>query len=302
MRGHYWTIAPTLAHRVRPGRAPASEPWSTTIDDPDLGPVTLRGQLRDLPGADTCLVVIHGLGGSPDAFYCVRAARLAEAAGLSCLRLSLRGADRQGEDFYHAGLTADLEAAVASAALSRYRHIHVLGYSLGGHMALRYALSPSDERVVAVGAISPPLDLDRGAVAIDRRGASIYRRHVLAGLNEIYAEVAARRPVPTPLQQVRAARTIREWDSLAVVPRHGFDDVEHYYASMSVGPHLSELALRARIVHSTHDPMIPPWTYEDHIARTGAAVDVELLRSGGHVAFPERDEVELRMVAWMLGE
>jgi predicted alpha/beta-fold hydrolase len=299
--GHLWTVGPTLAHRVRPQQAPASQPWQTTLHDAALGTLTLRGLVRHFDGARACLVVVHGLGGSPGGFYCVQAARAAEAAGLSCLRMALRGADRAGEDFYHAGLTADLTAALASEALQRYERLYVLGYSLGGHMSLRHALAPSDPRLRAVAAICPPIDLTRSTLAIDSRRASIYRRHVLSGLNEIYAQVASRRPVPTPLARVLAARTIREWDSLTVVPRHGFDDVDHYYRSMSVGPRLAELALPTRIVHSSHDPMVPGWTYQDHLARAaGTRLVVELLDRGGHVGFPAGARVESRTLEWLL--
>ena len=50
----------------------------------------------------------------------VQAARAAERAGFACLRLAKSGADRDGEDFYHAGLREDVEAAVASDALRRF--------------------------------------------------------------------------------------------------------------------------------------------------------------------------------------
>ena len=52
-------------------------------------------------------------------------------------------ADGRGEDFYHAGLTVDLEAAIASPELARYQRILILGYSLGGHVVLRYAANPN---------------------------------------------------------------------------------------------------------------------------------------------------------------
>ena len=68
-----------------------------------------------------------------------------------------------------AGLTADLEAAIRSPALEGYEHILLLGYSLGGHIALRYACSRPNERVRAVAAICSPLDLDRGARHLDER-------------------------------------------------------------------------------------------------------------------------------------
>ena len=306
--GHAWTIVPSVAHRVSPRLAPAAEPWSTVVQDPDAGAVPLRGVLRVREGSDTCLVVVHGLGGSSEAHYCVEAAWAAERAGLSCLRFGLRGADRNGDDFYHGGLAADLEAAVASPALSGFARLHVIGYSLGGHMTLRYALAPNDARVRSVSAICAPLDLELSAQAIDRPSARIYCYHVLEGLKEIYSAVANKRAVPTPLPQVLRARTIREWDRLTVVPRYGFGSVDKYYAQMSVGPRLPELALPSLLVHSDFDPMVPPWTYEPHLARHAEKVTVERIAAGGHVGFPARvrmgsgesAQLEDQVVSWLL--
>lgn len=288
LAGHFWTVAPTLGHRVRPTEVPAAKPWSTVLRDPSVGEVTLRGLLRDLPGSDTCLVVVHGLGGTTGTFYCARAARAAEQAGISCLRLALRGADRGGDDFYHAGLREDLDAALHSDALARFRRVVILGYSLGGHVTLRYALAPTDPRVTAVSAVCPPLDLALGADAIDRLRATVYRSHVLAGLKDIYAAVSRRRPVPTPLERIRKVRTIREWDSLTVVPRYGFADVQDYYARMSVGPGLAQLALPALLLVNPADPMVPPWSYTHHLEGALGTTRVETLRAGGHVGFPQR--------------
>src|SRR4051812_2692912 len=112
--GHWWTLAPSFMHSVRPAPAPEARAWSTTVsrDVPEgRAPVRLSGMLRDRNNADALVVIVHGLGGALDSHYVVRAARELDAHGFSTLRLALRGADRSGEDFYHAGLASDLEAA-----------------------------------------------------------------------------------------------------------------------------------------------------------------------------------------------
>lgn len=284
-----------------------AQAWSTPIEDPHAGTITLRGELRREADPEACLVVVHGLGGGIDRPYCIIAAHAARRAGLTCLRLSLRGADRRGEDFYHAGLHADIEAAVASNALADFKRIYVLGYSLGGHVSLRYAQAVRDPRVRAVAAVCAPLDLDRSATHIDAFRSLLYRKHVLDGLNQIYGAVAARSSVPTPLLKVSRARFIREWDSLTVVPRFRFGTVADYYASMSAGPRLHELRVPSLLVQSSHDPMVPPWTYEHLLARKLPLLEVRRIAAGGHVSFPrvslhggdERGLLEDQLVRWL---
>jgi predicted alpha/beta-fold hydrolase len=310
LAGHYWTIAPALRHRARPVSGPAAEPWSLELEDPKVGRVRLRGLLRERADASAAVVVVHGLGGTTGTHYCVAAANAAEAAGVSCLRVALRGADRDGEDLYHGGQAEDLHAVLGSTALARYTRLYVLGFSLGGHITLRYALDGAlhDPRVRAVAAVCAPLDLELGAQHIDSPSAYVYRRHVLTGLKAMYEALARRRAVATPLSRVLAVRTIRQWDELTVVPRYGFSSVARYYQEMSVGPQLHRLALPALLVQHPLDPMVPAWTYRGHLARPLPKLELRALPAGGHVGYPPGVDlgepgplgVEAQALSWLL--
>jgi predicted alpha/beta-fold hydrolase len=286
LSGHLWTLWPTLRHRVAPLRPPPSSAWSTTLEDPDLGPVALHGRWSEAAGATSVVVVVHGLGGSYDRPYCVRAARAAAARGWSCLRLALRGADRSGEDFYHAGLIADVEAALRSPEVVRHERVCLLGFSLGGHLALRLACARTSRPPRAVAAICPPLDLERTCQYLDHELFVGYRRHLLNGLIDTYLEVARRRTVPTPPAMVRRVRGIREFDSLTVVPRFGFASAEDYYARESVAPRLRTLRLPALVCASENDPMVPARLLSPQLASPPANMTVRWIDAGGHVAFP----------------
>jgi predicted alpha/beta-fold hydrolase len=252
-----------------------------------VGPVLLSGVLRDLPESDELVLVVHGLGGSADSHYARRAARAADAAGLSCLRVNLRGSDRAGEDFYHAGLTADLHAALASPELARFRRLYALGYSVGGHLALRLAAEAADPRLLAVAAVCAPVDLALSAAAFDRPELWLYRRYVMNSLKEIYAAVAGRRPVPLPLVEAQHIRGLVEWDDRVVAPRHGFAGAADYYARQSVGPLLPQLRLPALLAAAQGDPMVPAETLRPALARADGSLEVRWLARGGHVGFPE---------------
>jgi predicted alpha/beta-fold hydrolase len=232
------------------------------------------------------VVLLHGISGSIESHYMVRGARAAEAAGLSCLRLNFRGADYSGEDFYHAGLTADVHAALASPQLRRYRRIYLLGYSMGGHVALRFATEPGDPRVVRVAAVCSPLDLERVQEAIDVPDGWLYRRYVLSSLARLYAAVAARRPMPVPVAEVARLRKIRDFDELVVAPRHGFTGAGDYYARASVAPRLSRLRLPALLVNASGDPMVLARTVRPILHRPVPRLEVRWVAEGGHVGFP----------------
>jgi predicted alpha/beta-fold hydrolase len=256
------------------------------VEDAQAGTIRLSGLLHPRRGADAAVVIVHGLGGAPGRFYGARAAQAAARAGCASLELALRGADLSGEDFYHAGLVDDLEAALACPELEGYGDLFVLGYSLGGHLALHAAVRSTQSRLRAVVAVSAPIALAPVAEVLDSGSAWLYRRWILAGLREAYRAVARRRPVPTPPERLARVRRFREWDALTVVPRFGFRDVDDYYERASVGARLDCLARPALYVGSERDPVVPPRTVRPFLGGASAALEVRWLRDGGHVGFP----------------
>jgi hypothetical protein len=284
--------------------------WSTTLDDEVVGTVRLSGRLDETPGATTLVLVVHGLGGNAESHYIRPVVQTATARGWSCLRMVLRGADLSGDDIYHAGLVADLHAALQSPAVARYEKIYVLGFSLGGHVALRLALEPAgirDSRVAAIAAVCPPLSLSVAATLFDRRRAGIYRHYVLEGLRRI-TNATARKHAARGLQfgpelpgLVGRIRSIRQWDGTYVAPRFGFRDAEHYYQSVSVGPHLRNIEVPALIVASDRDPMVPPQAIEPW-AVASSRLTVRWTDQGGHVGFPSSLNLGLGSATGLVGQ
>ena len=253
-QGHFWTLGPFLRHNLLPPRIPEWQRWETSLEDSVVGTLNLSGRLTREDASDTIVVIVHGLGGSATSYYARRAALCASQAGIDSLRLNLRGADRAGDDYYHAGLTDDLKAALASTALEGYENILLLAYSLGGNMVLRYLADKPDPRVRAAAAVCSPIDLKPSARAIDRPRGVFYRRHVLAGLKDIYRNVAARREVPLPVREASRIDTIEQWDERVIAPRHGFAGAEDYWAQTSACNVLGDIGTPTLFVATERDP------------------------------------------------
>lgn len=291
LSGHFWTIAPHLVGSVVTDDVPQFRHVEIRVEDDRTGTVTLTGLFTEHEEARTAVVVVHGLGGHADSVYARRAARAAHEAGLSVLRVNLRGADRRGGDFYHAGLTSDLMAVVQSPILADYATLLLLGYSLGGHVVLRAATEGIGRRVGAVATVCSPVDLDRAALAFDRPVWSAYRGHVLRGLCEAYAAFAAHHEGPVSVEEARRIRSIREWDDRIVAPRWGFDGATDYYERVSVGPRLRSVGVPALVVAAENDPMVPTDTLRGPLGNVSDLVTVRWMARGGHVGFP--DDVDL---------
>lgn len=282
---HLRTVWPVVRRVGGVPAAPPSEPWSVEVPDPD-GPIRLTGCLRAAATSSTLLVLVHGLGGSAESTYMLHTAQVADQLGLSTLRLNLRGADGRGEDFYHAGLCGDLEWVLASPQLAAFERILLFGFSLGGHVCLRFATEVADRRLRAVAAACAPLDLDCSVAALDRPAGWIYRRYVLASLCRMYGEVAARRELPMPVAEVCRIRTLREWDRRTIVPRFGFDGAGDYYRKAGVGSRLDRLRVPALLVAAEDDPMVTRAAIDPGLSGAAEQLSLRWVRRGGHLAFP----------------
>lgn len=288
-QGHFWTIAPTLLGAGDKDEAMGGRRWSTSLHDPDRGRVRLSGWLHE-QGSRTLVVLLHGLGGTSSVLYVRDAARVALARGHDCLRMAMRGAERDGEDIHHAGLTRDIHATLESVQLEGYERIVLIGFSLGGHLMLRATAEVElDPRVTTTIAVCSPLDLQTGSTTIDHPRATVYREYVLRALRQMYKPCARRGRAPSPWSEVRGVRTVRAWDERTVVPRFGFGSADAYYRAMSAANVLGELKRPCLYVGSSHDPMVTRASVEPslRLARPGH-MEVRWIEDGGHVYMPAR--------------
>lgn len=305
--GHFWTVASPLRAAFLPHAEPASRHFGVTIEDSTIGPVRISGLLADSPESDTLVLVVHGLAGNANSWYCGAAALAAWQARYSSLRLSMRGADGSGEDIYHGGLTEDLKAALASAELSRYSRIFLLGYSFGGHIVLRAAIEEIDPRIRAVAAICPPLDLKATMESCDAPSRRLYRRCINSQLNANYAKAAARRKLAAPVEVLKRARKCGEWNATAIVPRFGFSSLEDYYHRASVSTDIHRLRIPSFIVASLNDPIVSPETLFPALNNAPQALKVCWVGKGGHISFPSKLDLgqggrlglEAQIIRWL---
>ncbi len=252
----------------------------------------LRGRLHVAgPGARACVLVLHGIAGTASEPFVMRTAHEAVRHGIDALRLDLRGTGESSAPgpagLWHAGLTADVRAAIAWLA-TRYSRVHVVGFSLGGQLALRTAGewgSDAPRELASVTAISPPVDLAASARFAEEPLARLY---ILYFLRTLRARYAAARALMGPRFEpgvLRGVTTIRGYDAAVVAPFFGYRDVDDYYARASSLPVLDAISVPTLIVHAHDDPVVPSAPLVQYAKRARKNVRVVLTDHGGHVAF-----------------
>lgn len=290
---------------------PEREELYEELIDPTRGSVPLRGHVyyASAPRADIdssseitrsakLLVVVHGLSSQPDSRYLSPFIYQGLSEGYDVISLALRGSIGEGCDHYHAGFTDDLRGLLSSAPCQSYRDVRVIGCSLGGQVALRYAVEGADPRVSAVVAVCPPIDLTVTQRRLDSASCRVYRAQLLRELKRAYRLIweNARRadnPLPTELDYVSRSRSIYDWDERVVITRFGFDSVKSYQRAMSLdAEQLSEASAPCFLLFTRHDPIINTAELLPRLTPRGA-LHVKVLERGGHLGFPLRVDLDL---------
>lgn len=287
LSGHYFTLRQHFARLAEPGLPANLRRWvQPGLDQHGLA-MQLSGAFAHASDHEL-LIVLHGLGGSIASRYMARALHAAIARGVSCLLLNARGAGDSSGNIAHAGLIEDLHNVLSADSLRGFERVYLLGYSMGGHVALRYASHAPDPRVQSVAALCAPLDLAANMRAFDGAFLNPYRPYVLGGLAAQFARYASSGRAPISVERVRRIRRIFDWDREVITPVFGFESPWAYYERCSAANTLDRLQAPALYVGAKHDPMVPYDTVRAALQRHNDKLSVVWAEVGGHLAFPAR--------------
>jgi predicted alpha/beta-fold hydrolase len=218
-----------------------------------------------------------------------RTAAYALAQGWAVARLNLRncgGTEALAATLYNAGQSDDVDAAFSVLAARESPRPHALvGFSLGGNIAMRYAgLSGSGCRADAIVGVNPPVDLSVCIDAIERPSNAIYHAYFTRGLCAQLARIRRLREVPGPKAAPRAIGGVRGFDDVFTAPDAGYASAADYYRGASAAPTLSGLRRPSLILSAEDDPFVPVSMFAAH---RGASAQLTLThpKTGGHCGY-----------------
>ena len=248
------------------------------------------------PRQHPTLMALHGLEGSVDAHYMRGLADKSFRAGFNVVLLNQRncgGTEHLSTGLYHSGLSADPAAVIRELSeLDGLTSIAVVGYSLGGNVALRLAADYGPEGpasiLTAVCAVSPTMDLATCVEALERRRNVLYELNFVRNLKGRMQRKARAWPGRFDLSPLRRVRTVRQFDEAFTAPHHGFRDAEDYYHQASSLRVVAAIRVPTLILSADDDPFVPPEQFGAPELRDNPAITVTLTRYGGHCGFVSR--------------
>ena len=244
-------------------------------------------------GPTGTILIVHGLEGSSKSPYVLRMSARALDAGYHVVRLNIRncgGTERLGPTLYHSGLTTDLRAVVEQLPSTP---VFVVGFSMGGNMALKLAGEWGCEHprhVKAICAVSPPIDLAECALRIAEPRNRIYETRFLKRLHKTLTRKKALIPVSYSLEAFESIRTLIDFDNAYTAPAFGYRDAFDYYTHASANRYLQSIRVPSLVVHAQDDPFIPFKVFDLATFRENPNLQLLAPAFGGHVAFLSRQK------------
>jgi predicted alpha/beta-fold hydrolase len=242
------------------------------------------------------LVILHGMEGSTESRYMLGTSDKALAAGFNVLRVNTRncgGTEHLTSTLYHAGLTEDLRHILSELAeRDGLKELYAGGFSLGGNVVLKLAGeygSGTPQQLKGVIAISPSIDLNASADAIELRSNIIYNMRFIWSLKTRLRRKALLFPERYDASRLRGVWSIRKFDDVYTAPHSGFGNVATYYERASSLQFIGRITVPTLIVHAQDDPFIPFASFRHPDIDANQNVVLLAPEHGGHVGFISAD-------------
>jgi predicted alpha/beta-fold hydrolase len=288
--GHAQTIFGSFIPRPTPLLDAQSQPryFDVAPRTRVLGEVCWQANKLQTPS----LILLHGMEGSINSGYMRGTAEQALAAGFNVLRLNHRncgGTENLTPTLYHAGLTDDVRRIISELIEEDgLKEIFVVGYSLGGNVALKLAGEYGKaipKEVKGVIAVSPSMDLSSCANAIEMRSNFLYHARFIISLRNRMKRKARLFPEEYDIKKLGGIWTIRKFDDTYTSRHAGFRDVHDYYERASAIQVIGAIAVPTLILQSKDDPFIPFAPFESPALKENPNIALLATEQGGHVGF-----------------
>ncbi len=288
---HAQTIYPSMPWSWR--TRPALRRDELELPDGDITAVDWLAEADSMPDAAPLLVILHGLEGSAESSYARMLMEAARDRGWRSCVLHFRDCGDYTNRLprrYHAGETNDLRFFLNQLQSKREASqnpgpLLAVGYSLGGHVLLKYLGESGVETPLgAATAVSVPLNLHECAEALNIGFSKVYQRYLLKRMKSAVTRKFDRYTAAFDWHEAMHARTFGEFDDSVTAPLHGFTGKQDYYDRCSSVHFLKGIQKPTLIINALDDPFMTERVIPS-ADRLSEQVTLEVAETGGHVGF-----------------
>lgn len=295
---HLQTILPKLLRRK-----PLFSPFWQTLSLPDKDFVDLAwSEDPSLTTSHTrpIFILFHGLEGHFTSPYANGLMHTFARKNWLSVMMHFRGCSGRSNNYaraYHSGQTQDPRYFIEQIHQHFPNNPKVaVGVSLGGNMLANYLSEYADNTLLQGAAIiSAPFELSSCSDRVNQGFSRIYQNYLLHSLksNALNKADLIHRALNVSRPQIKAIRTLRDFDNLLTAPLHQFQDAEDYYQQCSAISKIPQIQIPTLIIHAKDDPFM------DHKVLLSSPLPPHihycLTEHGGHVGFVEKQNGKLSL-------
>ena len=282
---HLSTIVPSMYRKLeRPSYI------RERIDTPDGDFLDLDWLRQD---SDRLVLLSHGLEGNSTRTYMTGMAHHFSSLGWDVLAWNCRscsGEMNRLPRFYHHADTGDISQVIEHARPG-YREVYLIGFSMGGNMALNYLGKLGDTAPAEISGacvFSVPVVLKSSVKALSTRTNRIYRKRFIKKLGEKIRKKAELFPDVISYEDYETIEQFPDFDNRYTAPLHGFRDADDFYEQGSPLKSLNNIRRPSLIVNAANDPFLGPECYPLDLVSSLEDVYFEMPKRGGHVGFTHK--------------
>ena len=241
-------------------------------------------------GNDRLVLLLHGLEGNSESRYMQNMAHhfiLEKWDAILMNHRSCSGEDNRLFSCYHSGKSDDLNSILSYITDTyTYKTIVVIGFSLGGNVALKY-LGESwkkPEELKACISISPPIDLGACGLALNSSKNWVYAKTFLKTMRVKLKNKLEKYPEYNTGQLSRV-KNLHDFDNEYTGPAHNFGDAQGYYDTCSSKYVIHNITIPTLILLARNDSFMGQSCYPEDVVSQLEHVYLETPKHGGHVGF-----------------
>lgn len=241
-------------------------------------------------GSTKLVLLIHGLEGSSTSSYMISMTNELNRNGYDAVSMNLRGCSGEPNRLlgsYHSGKTEDIES-VYTYLLEKETYIehHMVGYSLGGNLTIKYLGESQRNHIQSAVAVSTPCDLASTAIKMTAVSNALYLNVFLKTLKEKAQQKAVQFPDSfLSRSYIQKIKTFKELDDRFTAPANGFKNAEDYWQKASCKQFIAGIKTKTLLINALDDPFFTQASYPIEEAKTHPFFYLELPKYGGHVGF-----------------
>ena len=287
--GHFQTIFPSLFRKNEPIDFIKERISVPENDFLDL--FWIQKQADESIKSNDLVILCHGLEGNVTSQYILGMVHYLKNNGFDCLAWNFRGCGTEmnrNARFYHSGATEDLEVVVQNALMKGYQKIHLIGFSLGGNLILKYlgerghAVSSEIGKAIT---FSAPQDLEACSLSLLEFQNRLYMHRFLKSLKIKIHQKAAVFPKEIDISKYASVKDLYDFDDVFTAPLHGFENAKHYYSTCSSQSFIGGIKNKTLIINAKNDPFVPIASISADKIKENEYLIFESPNEGGHCGF-----------------